>query len=256
MKINLKQLDGYLKGLTDPASDERWKAIRCLAAYSGAEWESSLEAVPPVIEAALDPALLRGREAKNPLFRIEIAKMLGHIAGRSPATVPALLEMLQDDHDSEVRLEAARSLGKIGEGAVAAVRVLALVLKRNERDDLRGEAALALARVAPSSGAATAALRAALEDRSGPVSVCAAAALWNASHKAEEVVPALASRLTDPISRDAAAQALYRIGTDARAAVPALLAAAKKNGDRLFRESVLLALRKIDPTAAMKVSSL
>ena len=177
-----------------------------------------------------------------------MVKILGHIGSRSTAVVPGLLEFLQDENANDVRLEAIRSLGKIGEGAVAAIRALAQVLKRADREDLRGDAALALARIAPTSGAATAALRAALDDSSGWVCVCAAAALWKVSRKVDEVVPALASRLTDPHSRDAAAQALYRIGADARGAVPALLAAAKKNGDRLFHESVVLALRKIDPS--------
>ena len=51
--------------------------------------------------------------------------------------------------------------------------------------------------------------------------------------------------------RRAPAQALYRIGPVAKQAVPALIAAAKAK-DRLFRESVLLALRKIDPQAMAK----
>ena len=256
MKINPRQFDEFIKGLADPVAEERWKAVRCLATYSGAEWESSPETVAPAVEAILNPALLRSNEGKNSSFRVEVARILGHIGARSPSAVPGLLGLLQDENDNDVRLEAIRSLGKIGEGANAAVRALAQILKRDDSNDLRGEAALALARIAPSSGAATAALRTALEDQSGWVSVCAATALWRISRKPEEVVPALASRLTDPKSRDAAAQALYRIGAEARAAVPALLAAAKKNGDRLFHESVVLALRKIDPIAAVKVSSL
>jgi len=49
--------------------------------------------------------------------------------------------------------------------------------------------------------------------------------------------------------RDAAVQALYRIAPKARQAFPELLAAAKDK-DRLFRESVVMALKKIDPDAA------
>jgi HEAT repeat protein len=51
--------------------------------------------------------------------------------------------------------------------------------------------------------------------------------------------------------RAAAAQVLYRMGPEAKAAVPALLAAAKDK-DRLFHESVIMALQKIDPRAAAK----
>jgi hypothetical protein len=49
-----------------------------------------------------------------------------------------------------------------------------------------------------------------------------------------------------------AVQALYRVGSTAKAAVPALLAAATDKG-RLFRESVILALCKIEPKAATGV---
>jgi HEAT repeat protein len=81
------------------------------------------------------------------------------------------------------------------------------------------------------------------------VGVCAAEALWRVCTEADGAVPALAARLGDPGARDAAVQALYRIGPKAKAAVPALLAAAKVK-DRLFRESVVMALKKIDPMAA------
>jgi len=141
-----------------------------------------------------------------------------------------------------------RSLHKIGEAAVDASVALAAMLRENGDDHLRGEAARALARVAPSSVAAAAALRSALGDRSGHVCVCAAEALWNISRKADEIVPMLVERLTDPQARNQAVQALYRIGWDAKAAVPALLAAAADK-DRLFRESVILALCKASKAA-------
>jgi HEAT repeat protein len=57
------------------------------------------------------------------------------------------------------------------------------------------------------------------------------------------------ARLDDLRVRGAAAQVLYRMGTQGKAAVPALLAVAKDK-DRLFHESVLMALQNIDPTAA------
>jgi HEAT repeat protein len=83
------------------------------------------------------------------------------------------------------------------------------------------------------------------------VGVCAAEALWRVSPEAGRAILALATRLRDPEVGQAAAQALYRIGPAAKEAVPALIAAAKAK-DRLFRESVLLALRKIDPQAMAK----
>ena len=66
-------------------------------------------------------------------------------------------------------------------------------------------------------------------------------------------VLALVARLGDLAVRHAAAQALNRIGLGAKAAVPALLIAMKSE-DRLFRESVVMALRKIDPGAAASMT--
>ncbi len=251
MKINSRQFDDFLAGLADPTPDERWKAVRNLATYTSADWESSPEAIGPAVDAILTCARAPARDGRGSSFRVEAARVLANIGARSPACVPGLLELLQNEADPAVCQEAIRSLGKIGEGADAAARALDRLLKQSEEDRLRGEAALALGRVAPTARATNAALRAALDDPSGWVAVCAATALWRIDREPDEVVPALARRLTDPESRDAAAQALYRIGAAARAAVPALVAAARKNGDRLFRESVLLALRKIDPQASL-----
>jgi HEAT repeat protein len=149
-----------------------------------------------------------------------------------------------------VRTEAARALGRIGVEAKAAGGALAAVLADHDGEDaLRCEAARALARVDPQGPDTDAALRKAANDRSGFVGVCAAEALWRASGDADRAARALVARLADPRVRNAAAQALNRMGTQAKAAVPALLAVAKDN-DRLFHESVVLALQNIDPRAA------
>jgi HEAT repeat protein len=126
-----------------------------------------------------------------------------------------------------------------------------VLARPGEEEALRGDAAWALVRVDPLAPGTVAALGAAADDRSGHVGVCAAEALWRVSGDTARAVPALAARLADPGSRDAAVQALYRIGPKANAAVPALLAAAKDK-NRLFRESVVMALRKIDPLSADK----
>jgi HEAT repeat protein len=166
--------------------------------------------------------------------------------------VPELLRLLREDADNAVRSEAARALGKIGAGAGAAGGALVAVLAdRNGGDALRCEAARALARTDPQGPATVAALRAAADDRSGSVGVCAAEALWRASGDADRATRALVARLGDADVRAAAAQVLYRMGPQAKAAVPALLAAAKDR-NRLFLESVAMALQNIDPSAAAK----
>jgi HEAT repeat protein len=122
---------------------------------------------------------------------------------------------------------------------------------RESGEALRCEAARALARVSPQGPGTDAALRAAANDRTGSVGVCAAEALWRASGDADRAAKALVARLGDARVRAAAAQVLYRMGPQAKTAVPALLAAAKDK-DRLFHESVVMALQNIDPRAAAK----
>lgn len=182
-------------------------------------------------------------------FRAEAAKVLGNIGTHSPAVLLELVRLLQKDADDRVRTEAARALGKIGDGAASARRSIAALLDDlHSSETVRGAAAWALARVDPSSAGTASSLHAATNDRSGYVGVIAAEALWKVSPHTGQAILALVARLGDPAVRQAAVQALYRIGPAAKEAVPALLAAAKDK-DRLFRESVLLALRKIDPQA-------
>jgi HEAT repeat protein len=251
MKINMNELNGYLSELTQGEPSARQSAVRGLAKYSAAEWEGNLDAIDAVVGALVGTGSRRSA-APDSSYRSEVAKALGNIGTQSPSVVPELLRLLQEDADGRVRAEAVRALGKIGEGAADASRAIAAVLTRpGEEETLRADAAWALARVAPLAPGTAAALGVAAGDRSGHVGVCAAEALWRVSGEAGRAVPALAARLGDPNSRGAAVQALYRIGPKAKAAVPALLAAARDK-NRLFRESVVMALRKIDPQAADK----
>ena len=252
MKINIHEFKEYLGGLSHHDPAVRQKAVCGLAKYSSAEWEGTPDAVTDAVAAVLSASRHGVTAALNGAFRAEAAKVLGNIGTQSPAVLPALVRLLQKDADSRVRTEAARALGKIGAGAASASRFIAAVLDDpHGGETVRGAAAWALARVDPSSADTAAALHAAAEDRSGHVGVCAAEALFRVSPETGRSILALAARLGDPAVQQAAAQALYRIGPAAKEAVPALLAAVKTK-DRLFRESVLLALRKIDPQATAK----
>jgi HEAT repeat protein len=255
MKINLRELDLYLTGLADRDREVRRKALRNLAKFSTDEWSNTPDAVSVAVDSILANGLLRDSQGGDATSRLEAAKTLGNIGTCQPSVIPQLLRLLPEEDDDGVRIEVVRSLSRIGEEAGTASTALIGILREAASDRLRGEAARALARVAPSSVAAIAALRAALHDHAGAVSICAAEALWNVNHKAAEVVPSLSARLTDPQVRNQAVQVLYRIGTDASAAVPALLAAAT-DPDRLFREAVILALRKIDPKAVATLPSI
>jgi HEAT repeat protein len=252
VKINLRELNEYLGGLSHDDSAVRRKSMGGLANYSSADWQATPDAVTPAVAALLNASRLRAAAPPDGAFRAEAAKVLGNIGTQSPAVLPDLLRLLQKDPDGRVRTEAARALGKIGEGAASASRSIAAVLgDPHGGEGLRGAAAWALARIAPSSAGTASSLDAAADDRSGHVSVCAAEALWKVTPETGRAILALAARLSDPEVGQAAAQALYRIGPAAKQAVPALIAAAKAK-DRVFRESVLLALRKIDPQAMAK----
>jgi HEAT repeat protein len=252
VKINMYEFNEYLGGLSHVDPVVRQKAVSGLAKYSSAEWQGTPDAVRDAVAALLSASRLRAAATSAGAFQAEAAKVLGNIGTQSPAVLPELLRLLQKDADDRVRIEAARALGKIGEGAASASRAIAAVLDDpHGGETVRGAAAWALARVDPSSADTAAALHMAAEDRSGHVGVCAAEALWKVSPESGRSILALAARLGDPAVQQAAAQALYRIGPAAKEAVPALLAAAKAK-DRLFRESVLLALRKIDPQATAK----
>jgi HEAT repeat protein len=251
MKINMNQFNEYLGQLANNDIIVRQRAVGGLAKYSSAEWQGSPDAVSSGVPA-LVKASRAGGAATDGTIRAEAAKALGNIGADSSAVVPALIRILQEDSEDKPRTEAAHALGKIGEKAATASGALAaLVIDASGEDVLRGEAAWALARVAPLAASTAAALRQAARDRSGYVSVRAAEALWKVSGDAGRAAQALAARLEDPAVRDAAAQALNRIGPGAKGAVKALLTAMKSK-DRLFRESVAMALRKIDPVAAAK----
>ena len=220
--------------------------------YSGAQWQGAPDAVSEAVPALVKAARLRSAAPSDMAFRAEATKALGNIGAESPAVVAKLLRLLKEDADGSVRTEAAHALGMIGERAATACRALVVVIgDPGGGDILRGEAMWALARVGPLAPGTAATLGAAVDDHSGHVGVRAAEALWKVSGDAGRAVLALVARLGDPAARHAAAQALNRIGLGAKAAVPALLIAMKSK-DRLFRESVVMALRKIDPGAAAK----
>jgi HEAT repeat protein len=250
MKVNMQQFNGYLAGLTAGDPSARREAINGLAKYSTSEWEGAAEAVEAAVAALVTTGRHRGAALPDAPSRVEAAKTLGNIGARSPAVVPELLRLLTQDADAAVQTEAARSLGKVGPEAAAASEPLRAILADTGRGEaLRCEAARALARTDPQGPGTDAALSAAAKDRRGSVSVCAAEALWRATGDAERAARALVARLSDEQVRASAAQVLYRMGPQAKAAVPALLAAAKDK-NRLFHESVVMALQKIDPRAA------
>jgi hypothetical protein len=251
MKINMQEFNQHLGGLAHGEPSIRQMAVSGLAKYSSAQWQSMQDAVTAAVAALVSASPRRTAAPPDRAFRVEAAKALGNIGTQSAAVLPELLRLLRHDAEAEVRVEAARALGKIGEEARIASRALATVLGDPRAGDrLRSVAAWALGRVSPLAPGTAKALGEATSDR-GHLGVCAAEALWRVSPEDSRAIRTLATRLGDPVVCHAAAQALYRIGPGAKDAVPALLAAVRTK-DRVFRELVVMALRKIDPSGAVK----
>jgi HEAT repeat protein len=228
---------------------------------------------PPAREAV--PALVAALKDDDAKLAKKACQALSFIDDTGAA--PALLETFQGDRD-EVRAAASWALWHLGpkaqqvlpalrafaqgpiEKSAAARTLLAsfgpqvvpvLVNALHDDEAARREAAAEmLGRIGPPARAAVPHLINALQDKSSAVALTAAMALAEIdSTRARAAVPLLADSLDKP----GAAQALADIGSDARAAVPALIAALKprKEGaeaDRI-RAGARLALARIGPPA-------
>jgi len=100
-------------------------------------------------------------------------------------------------------------------------------------------------------GCGAPALGKALKDENRYLRITAAEALVKLGPEAKGAVPALSEALRDELAyvRERAAQALKRIGPEARAAVPALTEALE-DANVEVRRAAAAALKKIDPETA------
>jgi HEAT repeat protein len=173
----------------------------------------ALGAIGPAAKDA-EPALLTELTSVTPYIRATSAEALWRI-DKHPTAIPALLEQLRDPQCTD-----------------------------------RGEAAEALGRLGPDAAAAVPALLDALKDSQHLVGVRAAESLWYIA-KHEQAIPALVARVDDPdaTTRAHTASRLGRIGSAAKAAVPALVRALRDTGPWVA-PSAAEALKQIDPVAA------
>ena len=157
------------------------------------------------------------------------------------------------DPTEAVRSAGLNALAVLGPRAKTEVPALVAALK-DELADVRAGAARALGEQGPDARDAIPALIPLTEYDSDPrVRVEAAVALWRIDHHAGKVVPTCVAALAsaDEVVRWVAADCLGEIGSDARAAVPALLAAHTMPARAgLVRVGIRLALERIDPAAA------
>ena len=162
----------------------------------------------------------------NKTTRRSAVTVLGRIGPGAKAAVPALIKVLEQG-DYHIQSAAARSLGEIGPDAKAAVPALTRALD-SKITSVTYNAAHALGAIGPGAKEAEAALLTHMSSVTPYIRATAAEALWRIDRH-PDAIPALIRHLQDPKTTDPgeAAETLGRLGPDAKAAVPALVAALK-----------------------------
>ncbi len=145
--------------------------------------------------------------------------------------------------ENETCWKAARTLGRIGPAAIPA---LIPILKEAENEEVRGAAAYALGEMGAAAIPAVPALVEALEDEESFVRTITAEALGKIGPGAVEAVPALAKAMTmGPGGDFRAVYALGSIGPEAVEAVPALIEALEHHLSQSMDTAVYYALVQI-----------
>ena len=177
------------------------------------------------------------------------AEALGKIGPPAEASASRLIELLKH-RNAYVRLNAAYALGAMGPTAKAAVPALTEELKIPEYIPASEAAAEALGKIGV---AGRQALIEALKDTEPWLFVVAADALAKIGPDAKAAVPALIEAVKDNVEsvRSRAAYTLGKIGPEAKAAVPALIEVLKDENENV-RRNAAEALRIIGTPEAQK----
>lgn len=201
---SLAEINEQANQLTDLSADAR---VRANAARALGRMGS---------EAAIAvPSLTKALKDSDPTVRVAAALALGDIASEADLVVPELLEALRRE-DPNSRIEGSRewhptvrvnlvaALGQFGPAAFPAVPVLAQLLTE-ENEDIVLEASLSLGNIGPSAAAAVPGL-AEIVAEGGLARNAALDALMKIGIDAKEAVPILRQRLKLEIARDAGEQ--------------------------------------------------
>lgn len=254
----------------------RWNAIRALEEIGGTAVpelvvalkdqnrlirEGASEALAEILPTAGEGAnvissLIHTLRDPDARVRGNAAKAIEKRGPNAKEAVPALIQALRD-RDPFVRQRAAEALREIGPEAKAAVPALIRVLKSKKEDgDVRWYAVLALGGIGPEGKAAVPALIEALRDRE--MKRNAWAPVETLTKIGVVAVPELTRALKDkdPEVREGTATVLSGIGTEAKAAVPALIDLLKDDEREGVRWNAVRALGNIGPAASSAIPSL
>jgi HEAT repeat protein len=171
------------------------------------------------------------------------------------AAVPDLVQALKDESPARRRL-AADALGQIAAMRTQPTSVISALTEALQDASARQAAARALARIDSRNGPVVAPiLIEGLRDRDVKVAKYSASALGEIGAVTPAVVPALGRALDDPRIQHSVLGALWKIGPDAAAAVPALVTALKDDNEAV-RQAAAHALQLIGEGAKDSVPAL
>jgi len=198
-----------------------------------------------------EPALMAALRDPSPERRASAARSLGTLSAAAAPAVPSLVVALRD-RDAEVRVAAAWALGDVGTAAAPALGVLSGLLE--DRDALlRAGAAHALGEIGDAAEPVQLALVRRFDDPEQRVRWSAADALGKLGPAAVTLEPLrrIVAEAASP-GRGLAAEALGRVGREARVALPELIGAASDaRGDVRWR--AVWAIGQLGPDAGPAV---
>ena len=202
-----------LGALRSDDTPQRLGAIRALGGM-GAEARGAI------------PALIENFGHRDAELRAEVAQTLGLIGSESS---PALLVALTHA-DAKVRAGAALALGEIGGANGPAATAFPALLAKETEPAVRAALLTAIVKIGVRPEDCTPALIEALRGENPEVRHAAINALLSSRPVIERAIPALITELDNPLPAipPRIAQVLGRFGSRASAAIPALIARARK----------------------------
>jgi HEAT repeat protein len=230
---------------------------------------------PPAVSPAVAPAVIAAVRNPDRSARVVLVTLLGRLKPDPGAAVPALIPVLGEPIDSDVKAverstvvydtyngpahEAARALGAIAPGTPQAGAAMAALVEvvRSGPAQRKGSAAEALGAFGPAAVSAVPPLVSMLKEtatakaptRAGGSAAGALGKIAPGTPAAAEALAALTAALRAPWvpTREAALAALPAFGPKAAAALPAIRELKDKDPDPGVRKAADSALGKIKP---------